>query len=232
MNDLTEINGYKKTARIAGLWYLVLAIPSAFSWMYITKIFIPNDAVLTVQNILTTEFQYLIAILSNIVAQIGFIFLVLILYRLLKKVNEFQAKLMVILVLVSVPIMFINVIFQSGAIAILNRANYIKILTSDQIVTYSTLFIHIYIIGVQVVDIFWGLWLFPFGYLIYKSNFIPKVIGILLFISGLGYIISSITYLIIPNMYTIIQNFISIPESIGEVVILLWLLIKGISKIK
>ena len=99
MSQLNEVNENKKTARIAGLWYLVLAIGSGYSWMYITKTFVLGSAVLTVQNILATEPQYIISIICSIVGQIGFIFLALALYRLFKNVNQTQAKLMLTLVI-------------------------------------------------------------------------------------------------------------------------------------
>jgi hypothetical protein len=124
MNYPDEINASKRMARVAGLWYLLLAITSGFSWMYITQTFVAEDALLTAKNILSTQFQYLISIFSNIAGQISFIFLVLTLYRLFKKVHESQAKLMLAFVLVSVPIMFINIIFQTGAFVILSRPNY------------------------------------------------------------------------------------------------------------
>ena len=95
MSKLNELAENKKTARIAGWWYLVLAIGAGYSWMYITKTFVPGSAASTVQNILTTETQYILSIIGSIVGQIGFIFLALALYRLLKNVNQTQARLMV-----------------------------------------------------------------------------------------------------------------------------------------
>jgi hypothetical protein len=229
MDYSDEMNANKKIARIAGLWYLILAITSGFSWMYITKTFIAGDAVLTAKNIITTESQYLISIISNIVGQISFIFLVLALHRLLRKVNEFQARLMLTFVLVSVPIMFINIIFQTGAFVILGRADYLKLFTKDQTAALATMFIHLNIMGVHVVEIFWGLWLFPLGYLVYRSNFIPKIIAFLILISGGGYLVGSLTSLVFPGIYTLIEKYLSIPESLGELVMLFWLLIKGVS---
>lgn len=229
MNFQNEMKASKRMARVAGLWYLLLAITSGFSWMVITKTFVAGDAILTAKNILTTESQYIISIISNIVAQISFIYLVLTLYRLLKKVNELQAGLMLTFVLVSVPIMFINIIFQIGAFVILSRANYLKVFTADQIAVYATMFIHLNIIGVHVVEIFWGLWLFPLSYLVYQSNFFPRIIAFLLFISGGGYLVGSFTYLINPGIYGVIEKYLSIPESLGELVMLFWLLIKGVS---
>ena len=219
----------KKTARIAGLWYLVLAIGAGYNWMYITKTFELDSAVLTVQNILATETQYIISIIFSIVGQIGFIFLALTLYRLFKNVNPIQARLMLTLVLVSVSVMFVNIIFQTSALIFLNRTNYFTAFSMEQISEFSAMFLHLNIIGVYIVDIFWGLWLFPLAYLTYHSNFFPKIIAYVLVISGISYVFASFCFIIKPEILTILGTYLSIPQSLGEVVMLLWLLIKGVS---
>jgi hypothetical protein len=229
MNKLDEMKEYKKTARIAGLWYLVLAIGAGYTWMYVTKTFVPDSAVSTVQNILETENQYVLSILLSIAGQIGFMLLALTLYRLLKNVNQIQARLMLTLVLVSVAVSFVNIIFQTGALVVLNRASYFTAFSTEQVYELITMFLHLNIYGVYVVTIFWGLWLFPLAYLVYQSNFFPKIIAILLVLSGICYCIGSILPLIIPTFYTQIADILSIPETIGEVTMLLWLLIKGVS---
>jgi hypothetical protein len=229
MSQLTEMSENKKTARIAGLWYLVLAIGAGYSWTYITKTFVLESAVQTVQNIRSTETQYIISIICSIVGQIGFLFLALALYRLFKNVNQSQARLMLTLVFISVSVMFVNIIFQTSALVFLNRTKYFIAFTPAQIVEIATMFLHLNIIGVYVVDIFWGLWLFPLAYLTYQSNFFPKIIAVVLVISGLGYLVDSLSFLINQDVHTLLRNYLSLPEALGEVVMLLWLLIKGVS---
>lgn len=222
----------KKIARIAGLWYLILAIGAGYSWMYVSKTFVIENATLTVENILKTESQYITSIIFSIVGQIAFILLALTLYRLFKTVNQIQARLMLTLVIISVSIMFVNIIFQTFSIALLNRPNYFKGFTDIQISDLATLFLHLNIIGVYIVDIFWGLWLFPLAFLTYQSNLFPKIIAIVLVISGIGYITDSLSFIINQDIHNILRNYLSIPEALGEVVMLLWLLIKGVSKLK
>ena len=222
----------KKIARIAGLWYLILAIGSGYSWMYISKIYVIENATMTVENILKTESQYIASIIFSIVGQIAFILLVLTLYRLFESVNKTQARLMLTLVLISVSVMFVNIIFQTSSLVLLNRANYFKGFTDAQISDLATMFLHLNIIGVYIVDIFWGLWLFPLAFLTYKSGLFPKIITIVLVISGIGYIVDSLSFVINQDFHTILRNYLSIPEALGEVLILLWLLIKGVSKPK
>jgi len=219
----------KKTARIAGLWYLILAIGSGYSWTYITKTFVIESAELTVQNILKSESQFITSIICSIIGQIAFVFLALTLYRLFKKVNQVQARLMLTLVFISVSVMFVNIIFQTTSLVLLNRTSYLTAFTPAQISDLSTMFLHLNIIGVYIVDIFWGLWLFPLAILTYQSNFFPKIIAIVLIISGIGYIVDSLSFLINQEIHTLLRNYLSIPEALGEVVLLLWLLIKGVS---
>jgi len=229
MHHLNEMNENRKTARIAGVWYLVLAIGAGYTWMYITKTFVPESAVLTVQNILATENQYILSILLSIVGQIGFILLASTLYQLFKKVHQIQARLMFSLVLVSVAVSFVTIIFQTGALVFLNRASYFTAFTTEQIHELATMCLHFNIFGVYVVTVFWGLWLFPLAYLVYKSNFFPKIIAYVLVISGISYMLAGLSFIIHPEFHKMLGNYLSIPETLGEVTMLLWLLIKGVS---
>jgi hypothetical protein len=224
-----NINESKKIARIAGIWYLVLAIGAGYSWMFITNIYVDGNATLTAENIVRSEFRYVIAIISGIIGQLGFILLGLTLYRLFKQVNEHISKIMVTLVLISVPITFSAIIIETGALIVLKRADYLNVFTTEQIHSIAMTFVSLHIEGIHIVTIFWGLWLFPLAYLVYKSNFIPKVFVILLILSGICYCIGSISPLTNPVFYAKIEYILSIPEAVGEVSLLLWLLIKGVS---
>ncbi|MCL2073168.1 MAG: DUF4386 domain-containing protein [Marinilabiliaceae bacterium] len=229
MNKLNEMKENKRTARIAGFWYLVLAIGAGYTWFYINKTFVPENALLTVQNILASETQYVVTILFSIVGQIGFMFLALTLYRLFKNVNQTQARLLLTLVSISIAISFVNIIFQTGALVFLNRANYFTAFSTEQIYELTTMFLHLNIFGVYVVTIFWGLWLFPFAYLVYKSNFFPKIIAYLLVFSGICYMLASLSFIISPEIHKTLESYLSLPQALGEVTVLLWLLIKGVS---
>jgi hypothetical protein len=203
MNDLSKetenagktcMENAKRIARIAGIWYLVLAIGAGYSWMFITNVYVDGNATLTAENITKSGFQYIVAIIFSIIGQLGFIFLGLTLHRLLKQVNENISKIMVTLVLVSIPVMFVNIIIETGALVVL-KANYLSAFSTEQIQSIAMTFVNMHFIGVHTVEIFWGLWLFPLGYLVYKSNFFPKIIAILLVLSGISYCIGRISYL-------------------------------------
>jgi hypothetical protein len=225
---MENFNESKRFARMAGIGYLILAIGAGLSWNFNGNIFVDGNAIITTENIIKNEFKFIMAIILGIIGQLGFILLGLSLYWLLKQVNKYISKIMVTLLLVSIPITFSAIIFQAGALVILKRAEYFNVFNIEQIQAISTAFFSIYNTGIHIVTFFWGLWLFPFAYLVYKSNFIPKILGILLVLSGLTYCFASMTSLISPIFYSKIVSYLSIPESLGEVVMMLWLLIKGI----
>ncbi len=132
---------------------------------------------------------------------------------------------MVIFALISVPISFINELNQFAALILLNNAYFSSAFEVDQLHAQVMFFLQLHEHGFHIVHIFWGLWLFPLGYLIFKSGFLPKILGILLIIGGLGYLIDFITFVVFPNFDATITQF----TFIGEFLLPLWLLIKGVN---
>lgn len=224
-------NHLKKMARIAGLIYLAFAIFSAFGMVYVpSKLVVEGNALQTVQNIFASETLFRLGIASNLIGQVLFIFLAMQLYTILNSVNKFQARLMVVLVISAVPIMFMLILNQFGVMLISNGAEYFNVFSTEQIHAISLALIDFYNGGVLIIGIFWGLWLLPFGYLVIKSGFIPKVFGILLIVSGLCYLIDSLSFIINPSFRVIISSFITAPLALGEFAMILWLLIVGVKQ--
>src|SRR4030065_1465556 len=218
----------KKTARIAGLWYLLLAITGAYSIIYVpSKIMVRGDAVATANNILANEFLFRTGIISDIISSTIFVFLVLVLYRLFKQVNERQATLMVALVLVQIPAVFIIETFNIASLMIF-KGEILKTFELSQRLDLAMSFLKINDYGTLTLEMFWGLWLIPFGLLVYKSGFIPRILGILLFIAGIAYMIDSFISLLFPVYHTSVNQPILLFVGIGEISIMLWLLIKGV----
>lgn len=225
------MNSKKKTARIAGLLYLLIAITGGFGIMYVpTSIIIPGDATATANNIINSEFIFRLSILSNLISQTLTIFLVLTLSRLFKDVNPKLTKYMVTMVLVAVPISFLNVLNLVAAQILVSGADYLAVFNTDQLNSMAMVFLNLYEHGIAIVGIFWGLWLYPFGMLIIKSKFIPKIIGIFLTIGCFAYLTDSFTALLFPEYKETIAPIIMIPLAVGEFATILWLLIKGIKE--
>lgn len=223
------MNSNKKTARIAGLIYLVVVLNGIFSLGYVpSKLIIRDDASATFHNIVNNEFLFRAGIVSGLICYTFFLFLPLALYKLLKLVNEIAAKLMVILAVVSVPISFINLQNKFVVLSLISGAEYLKVFDNAQLQAQVLIHLDSYSYGILIVQIFWGLWLFPFGYLVFKSGFLPKILGILLMLGCFSYLISFFGESLIPNYNDSgISSFIMLPASLGEIGICLWLLIMG-----
>ena len=221
-------NSLKKTARLAGLLGLVMGIPLPFSLFYVpSQIIVSGDATATAKNILAKEFLFRAGIVSHLFSATVFLFLVFVLYRLLKSVNENLAKLMVALVVVQVPIVFLIETFNVSSLMIL-KGDVLKTFEPAQYQNLSMLLLKMSRYGIGVLQIFWGLWLLPYGLLVYKSGFIPRILGVLLFINGIGYLVESLTFLLLQRSdYLLVRQFTFVTY-FGELAIMLWYLIKGV----
>lgn len=222
------MNSRKKTARIAGVLYLLIAITGGFGVMYVSSnIIVAGDATLTAENIIKSDFTYRLSIFSNLVSQALFIFLALTLSQLFKEVNQKLVKYLVAFVLVAIPISFINVLNLIAAQTLTGGADFLSAFSANQLNALSMVFLNLYEQGISVVGIFWGLWLFPFGMLIIKSKFIPKIIGVFLIIGCFAYLADSFISLLFPEFKATVSLIMIIPLAIGEFSTILWLLIKG-----
>jgi len=214
---------------LAGLLYLLLAITSGFGIMYVpSTIIVAGDAMATATNIIASESLVRLSVISNLIGQTIVIFLVLSLNQLLKEINPKHAKLMVIMVLVSVPIVFLNTLNIVAAQTLVSGAEYLNSFDVTQLNSMMMVFLNLYEIGNYIAGIFWGLWLFPFGMLVAKSKFIPKILGIFLIIGGFAYVTDSFISLLIPQLKETISPILMVPLAIGEFSVIFWLLIKGV----
>jgi Domain of unknown function (DUF4386) len=228
-NVKLEMQPLVKRARIAGSWYLLLAITGAFSYQFLPSLIVNGDAAATARNILASESLLRLSILSELVETVASIFLVLALYRLLKDVNRDYASLMVILgALVSVPIYFMNVLNEYAALSFLSGDSYLGSFSRSQLDSLALVFLNLHSQGIAVGQIFAGLWLFPFGLLVYKSRFIPRILGIFLMINGFAYLGISLTSILSLPFATTIDLVLFLPQALGELSMVAWLLIKGV----
>jgi hypothetical protein len=218
----------KKLARISGFIYFIVIMTGIFSLAYVpSKLIDWNNPASTTSNIIASETLFRLSIVAGIVCYIAFLFLPLILYRLLHTVQESVAKSMVVLAVVSVPISLINLLNKFDILTLLHQPQH------QQLQTQIMLHLEYYDNGIQLASIFWGLWLLPFGYLVMKSGFLPKVLGVFLIAGCVGYQINFIGNFLLSNYAELgIRKFISLPATIGEIGICLWLLFVGIKKSK
>ncbi len=211
-------------ARVAGALYLFANIFAPFTLLYLPLRFIVRgDAAATANNIIASESLFRFGIAGNLFTFIANIFLALALYQLLKVVNRNMASLMVVLFLVGVPIAMLNELTQLAVVQLLSGAGYLKAYATDQLQALAYLLLRLHDQGLLIAHIFFGLWLLPMGYLVFRSRFIPRIVGVLLVIAGVGYVVQSFASFLGYNLNIILFT------GLGELVFLLWLLIKGVN---
>ena len=222
------MNSTKKRARSAGLLYFLLGIIAPVGLMVVPgKLIVRGDATATADRIRASESLLRIGVASELVSQVICVFLVLALYRLLKPVNKFHARQLVVLgALVSVPIMFVNVLNEIAALILTSGVDFLSVFDKRQLDGLAFLFIRLHDEGITVASVFWGLWLFPFGMLVIRSGFIPRVFGIVMLIAGVAYLVSAFTSILLPEHAHRVGQVAMLLE-MGEVPIIFWLLIWG-----
>jgi hypothetical protein len=222
------MNEIQRQAQRAGWLYLLVGLSAPFGLIYVPgRLIVSGSATLTADHIRASESLFRIGIASELFHQTVFIFLVLALYRLLKQVDKSQARLMVILgALVSVPIVFMNVVYELAALALVSGSDYLSVFNKGQLDALAYMFLRIHGQGLVVAGIFWGLWLFPFGALVIRSRFIPRSLGLLLILAGIGNLAGSCTSILLPAYWHLVDPFAMVLE-LGELPILVWLLVLG-----
>jgi len=217
----------KSTARLAGFTYLILVLTGIFYLVYAPQqIIVWDDAAATANYILNNEFFFRLWVVVGIISCTTFMILPFILYKLFESVNKTVAFIMVVLVVVSIPHSLANTISLLDMLTLLSGDQYLDTLGVEQIHTQMMLALKSYVNGIAIVKLFWGLWLFPFGYLAFKSNYLPKIFGIALMMGCFSYLIKFFGGLLFPAFD--IPGFVGYPSAFGEIGICLWLLIMGI----
>jgi hypothetical protein len=195
--------------------------------MYVPlKLIVHGNAAATASNIAANETLFRLGIAGELIGQAGFIFVAMALYELLKGVNRRHASLMVILLVVQIPIAFLNELNYIAALLLVRGADFLSILDKPQREALAMLFLNLHFQGYVVNEIFWGLWLLPLAVLIYRSRFLPRFLGVWLALAGFAWVILSLTGVLSPQNYDKVFNY-GQPAFFGELALMFWLLIKG-----
>lgn len=221
----------KRTARLAGLLYLVLILCGSFAELFVrASVRVPGDASATAGNILDAPGFYRIGFISDMMMVLSYFLLPLVLYQLLRSVNRKHAVLMVASALMGVSIISMNLLNHLAPLLILNGNEYLNAFTTEQINGLAYLFLDFHQYGYRIAQLFFGLWLLPLGYLVYKSGFIPKTLGILLMVAFVSFTIDFFLYFLLNNYSAVTSGIVTFPTVIGEFSICLYLLIFGEKK--
>src|SRR5262249_45456836 len=218
-----------KAARIAGAVYLSLLPIALYFWSYIPgKLVVRGNATATGENILAHETLFRFSILGDLAGYLIFICLGFLLYRLLSDVNRMWAVAMLGLVLVEGAVGFMNGLNSLAAVILFRGADFLGVIDKAQREALAMFFIRLHGQGFVINEIFWGVWLFPLGLLVFRSGFLPRFLGVWLIIACVAWLALSITGLLFPSRSEAASRILQ-PVTIGEMAFALWLLIRGVN---
>ena len=215
-------------ARLAGALYAVNILAGLFCLMYVpTHVIVHADPAATLSRLVAHESLFRAGIAANVIAHVAFLLLPLALYALLSPVNGRAAVVMVALALACIPIDFVAIANQLDVLSLLRDAA-VNPGMQTQAAVWSLL--GAYDIKLLVAEVFWGLWLLPFGYLVFKSGFLPRILGICLMLGCFSYLIDFFQRLLAPHIN--LPGYVMLPAALGEMGIALWMLVMGAGRVR
>jgi len=218
-----------RTARLAGLLYVLSSIPGAFAWIYVgDRIVADGDAAATAAHIRASEGLFRAGIAGELVGMTLFVFVALTLYRLFRPVAAGPALSMLVLILLSIPITLLGVVGEVTALDLAGgggRGGYLSAFDASQRDGLAYLGMTLHIDAIRVAQIFWGLWLFPFAICVIRSGFIPRLLGVLLLVAGVGNLADPIGRLVLPQFAGALSLVSQL--TLLELPIIVWLLVWG-----
>lgn len=212
----------KNTARLAGFLYFLQIPLGIFGLVYIPKtLIISSDLEKTTANILANETLFRFGMVSTIICALVTVATAVLIASILKPVQRTYAQWIVTFTLIAAPISMLNEL-NHVAILLLAKNPPAQPATTQHLLL--SLFLNLHQYGIKIIDIFFGLWLLPMGYLVMKSGYIPKIIGVLLLVTCVGYLADFVLFYLFPGANLVVSEY----TWLGEVLMVLWLLIKGV----
>ena len=221
-----------EAAGIAGFGYLIIFVFGFFANFFVLQSLIaPGDAATTAHNIIAHELLFRIGIFSFLIMVIFDVVVAWALYVLLKPVNKSLSLFSAWFRLVNGTIFGIALYNLVSVLQLLSGAEYLKVFDMGQLQAQVMFVLDTFNITWLIGLVFFGVHLFILGYLIFKSGYIPRILGVLLIIASLGYLVDSFANFLLPN-YRIYEALFSlivvVPGVIGELSFTVWLLLKGV----
>lgn len=220
------MNSINKTARMAGLLYLVYMVTHISSDVWRDSYIVFGDAATTVSNIMAHAGLFTVAAVGDLLAAALFFLTAWALYVLLKPVNKDLALLFLLLNLIGVAIQCSSDFFLFAIQSVMNGSDYLNVFQTDQLQSLAMFFLDLREKGFLIAQLFYGAWLFPLGYLVYKSGFLPKFLGVVLMVHCFTWVSTFFQSFLFPGFTAI--SYVSYPLGfIAELGLTLWLLIMG-----
>ena len=219
------MNSINKTARIAGFLYFMYIVTSVIANMFGRFVFV--DPPVTVNHITAHESLFRIGFVISLFSYVLFLLAAWALYVLLESVDKNMALLFLLLNLGGFAILVLSHLNLFSSLLLLSGADYLRVFQPDQLQAQAILFVNLYKNGSTIAQIPYGIWLFPLGYLVFKSGSLPKILGVLLIADGFGLLIYVCQRFLLPG-FIIISYPCLVISFIAEISLALWLSIKGV----
>jgi uncharacterized protein DUF4386 len=217
----------KNPGRLAGSLYILASIVGIFGLVYVpSKLIVNGNAAETARNIAASETLFRLGISAHLIGEALFVFVALALYDLLKAANYRHALYMLTLILIAIPIAFLNELNAIAALLLVRGLDFLSVFDQPQRNALAMFFLKVHGYGFDIAGIFWGLWLFPLGLLVYRSRFLPRILGVALMVNCFAFPINSFTSLVLPHYENLVSRWMR-PLHFGEQLFMLWLLIMG-----
>lgn len=229
MTNQTTAQSLRKTARFAGLLYLILIVVGIFAQGFVREqLLVPGDATATIDRIMAAEGLFRMSIAGDLLMILCDIALGAIFYLLLKPVNHTLALLAAFFRLAQAATLGLNLLTLFITLRLTSGSDYLASFVTEQLQALAMLFFEAHGVGYDIALVFFGVYLLLQGYLMAKSSYFPKFLGTMLVIAGLSYLLNSFSFLY-PSYAEIIAQFMVGPTVLAELVLTLWLLIKAIN---
>ncbi len=221
------MNSINRTARLAGLFYLIFFLTTILASVVRSQLIVFGDAATTANNIIANELLFRIGFVTELISALFFLLAAWALYVLLRPVNKGLALLFLLLNLGGVVVECVNTLNLFSALLLLSGADYLSVIPAAQLQAQALLYIDLYTNGFMIAQIFYGAWLLPLGYLVYRSGFLPRSLGILLIIDFVAVLIWFLQFFLLPGLDVISYPGLVV-SFIAEFSLTLWLLVKGV----
>ena len=218
----------RQTARLVGALYLAMGIASGLSMTFFPGRFVvAGDAAATAARIAAAPFMYRLWLVSDLATGVLYVYLAAALYQLFKDVDRNQARILVAMILAQVPMWSVLSLIKLAPRVLLNGGAYWSVFDPAQLQALALGALVWLDRSTGAISAYWGLWLVPFGLLVYRSGFIPKLLGVFVLVAAGAYLLSSAAYFFVPRYYGTVFWAVSPLYGLGELGIIGWLLIKG-----
>jgi len=217
-------------ARIAGGLYLIIIVGGFFAIGFVpAAIVVPGDAAATAHNILAHELLYRLGIAAHIIIILCNIPLAVIFYDLFKVVSRRLSLLVVFFTLVGTAVEGANLLNQFAPLMLLGGGHYLSVFTTEQLQALAYMPLDLQAISYNIQQVIYAGYLLAAGYLVFRSIFLPRILGVLLAIGGLCYLTYSFATFLAPGFAAHLVPYIQIPSGVAELSLCLWLLVIGVN---